>query len=134
MLTDAAIGTAVLAVKLWLLIWKQQKILDLMNRICVFSIQNDDDHNCFNEKLKGFIKFALVFVIAATVVGSIESVVLSLYGNEKTLFLKIGFPLDYENSEVAFYIATAFLFTGVILSIIAIIFSIVIWYLLVFVS
>nr|QGW45390.1 odorant receptor 17 [Bradysia odoriphaga] len=129
-LADVSIGAAVLTVKFWILIWKQNEILNLLDGVCVFCIRKDDDHNRFNDKLKGFMKFLLVCVIFSCAAGSSGSVILSLIGNEKTLFLEIGFPLDYKNSQIAFWIATIFLFTEVVLSIIVLFFTMIIWYML----
>ncbi|XP_037042354.1 odorant receptor 94b-like [Bradysia coprophila] len=129
-LADIAIGAVVVVVKFWMLVWKQNEILTLLNRVCVFSIRYDDDYNRFNYRLTGFMKFVFVFAIITMVAGSLVSVGLSVIGSDKTLFLEIGFPLDYKNSDIAFCMATVFLFTEVFLSLIALFFSIMIWYLL----
>ncbi|XP_037041459.1 odorant receptor 94b-like [Bradysia coprophila] len=129
-LAQVAIAHAVLGIKCWLLIWKQHKILDLLNRVCVFTVRNEDDYSSFNEKLKGFMKFVLVFLITVAVIGFSGSITLSLLGTEKSLFVKIAFPLDYRNNGFAFWIATIFIFTAFLLGTIGIFFSIIIWYLL----
>ncbi|XP_037039807.1 odorant receptor 94b-like [Bradysia coprophila] len=129
-LADISIGAAVLTVKLWILVWKQNEILNLLDGVCVFSIRSDDDHNRFNDKLKGFMKFVFVCAIIACVAGSLGSVILSLIGSKKTLFLEIGYPLDYENSGRAFWTATIFLVTEVLLSLVVVIFTMIIWYFL----
>nr|QGW45409.1 odorant receptor 36 [Bradysia odoriphaga] len=127
-LADLAIGVAVLSVKLWMLMWNQKKILDLLNRVCVFSIQDDNDYKFFDDKLKGFIKFAITFIVIVTFDGSLPTLVLSLL--EKTIYMEIAFPLDYRRNKIAFWIATTFIFTEFLLTIFAFIFTTIIWYLL----
>ncbi|XP_037050097.1 odorant receptor 94a-like [Bradysia coprophila] len=129
-LGEVSMGVVVLCANLWLLIWKQNEILNLLNRICVFSIRSDDEYNVFSDKVRIFIKFVLVFVIGTIVAGFLASVGLTFFGSEKTLFYKIAFPLDYESSEIALWIATAFVFTEIVLTLISAIFFVIIWYLL----
>ncbi|XP_037025648.1 odorant receptor 94b-like [Bradysia coprophila] len=129
-LSEVAIGSSVLLIKLWFLIWKQNQILDLLNRVCVFSIQNDDAYNLFNNKLRGFLKLVFVFAITVAVAGSSGTIVMSFVGNGKTLFLEVGFPMDWRNNEIAFWMASIFVFTEVLLSLLVMIFTIMIWYLL----
>lgn len=130
-LAELSIGAVVVVVKLWILIWKQNEIRDLLNIVCVLSIQNDNDHKHFNNRIEEFIKYSSVFLIASVVAGVLSSVVLSVLGDEKSLFLEIAFPLDYRNSEIAFWIATIFLFNEYLLYLITAIFTVIIWYLLV---
>nr|QGW45417.1 odorant receptor 44 [Bradysia odoriphaga] len=129
-LGEMSMGVVVLCVNLWLLVWKQNEILNLLNRVCVFSIRNEDDYLTYNAKMRVFTKFVFVFIFAAITAGSLGSIAFPFVGSEKTLFLKIAFPLDYKSSEFAFWIATAFLFTETVLIITFAIFSVVIWYLL----
>ncbi|XP_037045318.1 odorant receptor 4-like isoform X2 [Bradysia coprophila] len=129
-LADVAIGVAVLSVKLWMLMWNQKNILHLLNRVCVFSIQDDNDYKFFDDKLKGFVQFAFTFIVIVTFDGSLSTLVLSLLGSEKTLYMEIAFPLDYKHNEIAFWIATTFIFTEFLLTIFAFIFTTIIWYFL----
>lgn len=129
-LGEISIGAAVMAVKIWILTWNQNQIVNLLNRVCVFSIRNDDVHKRFESKLRGFMTFVLVLLIASVLAAFFASIVLSLVGSEKSLFLKIGFPLNYQDSEIAFWMATVFIFTELHMSVILVSFTVVIWYLL----
>lgn len=129
-LAEYSIADVVVVAKLWLLIWKQNEILNLLNGVCVFSIRHDDDHKRFDDRLRVFVTFAFVFVIATAIAGTLGSTVLSVVGNEKKLFIKIGFPLDYQNNDIAFWLATTFLFTANLWYVMAVIFTVIIWYLL----
>lgn len=129
-LSEISVGATVLWIKFCFLIWKQSQILDLLNRVCVFTIYHDDDYSFFKVKLNGFMKFVFVFLIVVSVTGTSGSAILSFLGNEKTLFLEIAFPLDYRNSELAFWIATFFIVTGFLLATIGVLFNVIIWYFL----
>jgi len=129
-LAEVAIGNAVVCVKLWLFIWKQNEILDLLNRVCVFSIRNNDDHNRFDDRVRSLMKFVIVFVMNTTFAGFVTSTVLPFLGDEKTFFFEIAFPLDYRNSDIAFWMAFVFLFIGTVLTAVTLTFAAIIWYLL----
>nr|QGW45416.1 odorant receptor 43 [Bradysia odoriphaga] len=128
-LVELSIAAAVLTVKLWCLIWKQKQILYLLNQICIFSFRYEEDVGLFNVKLRKFRKFVISICIMA-IIACFEVLVVPLIVSEKTLILEIGFPLDYKNSEIAFWIANSFILTETVLSIIATFFSVIIWYLL----
>lgn len=94
----------VLLAKIFLFIWKEKQIEELLNRICIFSVRDDDDFDFYNSKLKGFVRFTIVSFIIIFVVLFTEFMIFPFVGNEKTIFLKVAFPLDYENDEIAFWI------------------------------
>lgn len=123
------IGT-VLSVKLWILIWKQNGILQLLNRICIFSIRSDDDFVLVNEILSGFFKFVISLLIYLMVADLCVMGVAPFIGSERTLFFKVAFPLDWRNNGISFWVANIFVFTGLLLSMAAFTLSIIIWYLL----
>ncbi|XP_037027832.1 odorant receptor 94a-like [Bradysia coprophila] len=129
-LAETSLAVAVLTIKFWLLIWKQNEIRVLLNRVCEFTIRNDDDYVTYNAKLKGFIKFVMIFLVAVIVNAVLVSLGVPIITSENSLFLEIGFPLDWKNSEAALGIATIFILSELILSAIAINFSVIIWYLL----
>ncbi|XP_037040293.1 odorant receptor 43a-like [Bradysia coprophila] len=103
--------------------------MGLLNRICVFTIRNDEDFAFFNVKVEKFIKFAIVFA-CATIAGVLGCIVFPFVGNEKSLILDIAFPLDWRNSEIGFWMAYIFFVTGLVLTLPAMAFSVLIWYLL----
>lgn len=105
LLVETSIGAGVLNAKLWFLIWKQDQIVGLMNRICMFSVRYDDDLTFVNKKLRGFALFATVYNAVQFITGPNLSIQ-PIFQSEKTLFMQIGFPLDYNNSEIALYIAS----------------------------
>ena len=129
-LAELSMGVGVMCLQLWLLIWKQNEILNLLNRVSVFSIQDDDDHDVFTEKVRGFMKFVFVFMTTLTTADFLMSVVYPLVGSERTLFIEIAFPLDYKNSDIAFFIAAVWFFTETFLTMSVIYFSVIIWYVL----
>ncbi|XP_037032787.1 odorant receptor 94b-like [Bradysia coprophila] len=128
-MVESSITVGVFNVKLWFLIWKQKPILDLLHRICVFSIRYEEDFRFFNVKLRVFRKFVIFFCIMASV-ACLEVLLAPFIASKKIIIFEIGFPLDYKNSEIAFWIANSFILTECVLSMITTFFSILIWYLL----
>lgn len=129
-LTEISIGAAVMSIRFLFFIWNQNGIYDLANRVCVFSIQDEDDYATFNNKLIKFAKLVGIY-LTLTVFGAVLSaVVIPLVGTENTLFLEIGFPLDWKNSDIAFWIAITYLTIQIFISVVVSAFTIIIWYLL----
>ncbi len=129
-LAETSIIAFVLSVKLWFLIWNQKRILELLNRICVYPIRYDDDLSFVNKKLKKFANFMFFASTAAYCTGVCEAIVAPFFGSRRTLFFKIAFPWDWRNNDIAYCVASLFLFTEVFLSITAASINIIIWYLM----
>lgn len=129
-LVEVSIVILVLFVKLCFLISSQKEILYLLNSCCIFSVRHHDDYNFVNEKLRKLMKFATLAVCIVIIGGVCDAEVVPFIGNERTLFFKIAFPLDWRNNEFAFWIANIFILSEVILAITTFLFSITIWYLM----
>lgn len=91
-LVEVAIAVAVLLVKLWALIWKQQQIIELLNRICIFTVSENADFMFVNEKLIEFSKYSKIFIFASLIAGFFELAVVPFLGAGKTLFSKLLSP------------------------------------------
>lgn len=130
-LAEISIAVLVVTVKMPMLIWRQKEILDALNRISVFSVKNHDDFNFVNKKLSKFMKFVIVLIILLNVAAVCDSAIPPFIGDEKKLFFKIGFPMDYINDEIAFWAASVFIFTEIYLTTTVVIFSVTFWYLMI---
>lgn len=128
-LAEMCIASSVLVVKLWMLIWKQKKIQEFLNRICHFDIRDDDQFNLTNEKISKFVGFVVLIIFFINLAGFCIFVT-PFIGSEKRLFFNVAFPLDYKNNEIAFWIAATFVITEIYLSIAVVLFSIIVWYFL----
>lgn len=124
---EAAISITLLTMKIFYLIWRKKDILEILTRIGVYSFEDYEEFTLATNKLKKFMKFVVVLVITV-VAGGYIAVFLPIFRTERKMFLKIAFPLDWKNDDVAFWIAIAFLFGGNTLSLIASFFSVIIWY------
>lgn len=124
---QVSLGAVVLIVKLWLLITKQSQIIGMLNLVCTFSIRYDEDLTFVNKKLRGFAIFAII-LCTVILIYSIVIALLPFFTSERNLFITIGFPVDYKNSDIAFCFANFFLFTGLLFAIIVVFFSVIIWY------
>lgn len=126
-LLESSLMLTVSLVKLIYLIWEEHELLELLNQICVFRINDQDAFIKFNEKLKLLMRFIIFYLVLAYVGGFSAALIAPLC--EKKLLFNIGFPLDYKNSEISFYLAFAFTFTGMNISAISCLFTVIIWYL-----
>ncbi|XP_037049712.1 odorant receptor 33b-like isoform X2 [Bradysia coprophila] len=129
---EVSIAVGVLVVKLWVLMRNQKQILNLLDRICVFSIQYGDDFRFFNQKLGKFMTFATAFLCASTMACVIEVIVFPIiYRNERTLIYDIEFPLfDWRKNKIVYWIAYIFLGTELFITLIVLVFSVMVWYII----
>lgn len=129
-LGEIAILDFVFVSKLFILIWQQKKVEALLNRICVFTVRDNENLAIFNERLSPFIKFGNVLLISTMICVFCDVAVYPFIGREKTLVLEIAFPLNWRDSEISFWIANLFILVGAMLVLAAISFSVIIFYLL----
>lgn len=127
-LTLTAIITTVMSIKLLYLIWKKKEILNFLQRICIHSFKNEMEFTLVDEKLKRVIKIITSFYFSVIFAAITASIVVPFVGSEKKLFYNIGFPLNYKNNEIAFWIALIFSFFEIMLAVVSILFNIFIWY------
>ncbi len=128
-LTVTTFVGAVQMCRMYCLMWKQKEILDLTHATR-YHITNDYVFfaRCttkmkiltFLAKLCIFILFGALVVVIFLPVGS----------GERNLIFSIAFPLNYKNSEGAFWIAHAFVSFGYFLSAISCCFMYIVWYLM----
>lgn len=59
---EVTVVTSVLQLKLWYIIWKREEILQQLNRICDYGIDDRQTFNAINGKLANFMKFVRVFL------------------------------------------------------------------------
>ncbi|XP_037039738.1 putative odorant receptor 71a [Bradysia coprophila] len=128
-LAEVSIIVMVFTIKIWMLIWKQKQIMTLLSRICVFSIRNDEEFKFFTDKVENFIKFVNVFACASAG-AAVGCSVFPFVGDKRSLLLDLAFPMDWKSSEIGFWLAYIFFVTEMVLSLLALPFSVIIWYLL----
>ncbi|XP_037033155.1 putative odorant receptor 71a [Bradysia coprophila] len=130
-LTQISINCTVLLVKLVYLIWRKSDILELMHQVCTFYVDDREELTLVNDKLNNLLTFS-VFVFGSVNFAEFSSVVIVPISahNERQLFFNIGFPLDYKNSDLAYWLADLYLATGMIFVTIALFFSVIVWYLM----
>ncbi|XP_037025860.1 odorant receptor 23a-like [Bradysia coprophila] len=129
-LMEPSVITSVMFTKLCVLIWKQNEIMEFLNGICVFPIRYDEDFMYVDVKLKRFMTFVRVVLGVALVAVGFEGILVPIITTERYLFYKIAFPWDWKTDDRAYWAAVAFEFMGIVFTVLAFVFSIVIWYLL----
>ncbi|XP_037033125.1 odorant receptor 33b-like [Bradysia coprophila] len=128
-LAEVSVIIAVLTIKFWMLLWKKKQIMQLLNRVCVFSIRYDEEFTFYNDRVEKFIKFFIIFA-CATMATALGCLIFPFIGNTKSLLLNIAFPFDWRNSEIGFWMAYIYFNTEMAVSILALALSVIIWYLL----
>lgn len=130
LLAVTAIISTVMVVRLYCLMWRQNEIYDLLLRIGVYSVKDEDVFTNVDKKLKMFMKLNTYFFCYSCFMAFCVNLIAPFIGSDNNLFFNIGFPLDYKNNDFAYWIAILFLTTETSLTAAAVLFSIVIWYLL----
>lgn len=130
-LTSVALAGVVHLVKVIYLLWKKEQILAFIHEMTSHSIE---DHNKFidiKKKLKKFIDCVLIFV-AGLFTGYACVFILSLpvFSSEKLLAVGIWFPLDWKNSNIAFWLANGTLYIFCLVTLLSALLSIIVWYLM----
>lgn len=127
------VGTAavVLFLKLFYLTWSKREILQLTNRIGVYSLEDCEQFALANKKLQSLNKMTkiLILIIYSTDISC--AFILPFIGSKKTLFVNIAFPLDWRNDELAFWVAFVFLTLEIFISCVAFLLSVLSWYLMI---
>lgn len=129
-LAEVSVLNFVCLVKLCILIWEQKKIERLLHQVCVFTAQDDENFTIFNQTLSPYIKFANVLLSSTFICLICEVAIYPFIGSEKTIFLKIAFPLNWRNDEISFWMANFFFLTGGMVSVAGISLGVIVWYLL----
>ncbi len=130
-LTQISINCMVLQAKLLYLIWRKSEILEILNRVCCYDVNDHEELIFINNMLENLLTFTIV-VFGAVNFSEFTSVVIVpiQFHDEKKLFFNIGFPLDTENDEFAYWLADIFLATQMVIVTISLLFSVIVWYLM----
>lgn len=125
-----AVGTVsctILIYRMWFILWRKKEILSFVREI---GIHYTDDRMGFydvDEKLKTFDKFVRYFLLMISTAVTCMYIVFPVM-NEDPLFVNVAFPLDRSNSEIAMFMAFAFLVGGAICGFVAILIAITLWF------
>lgn len=127
----SAVITTVMAVKFCYIIWRKEEILQLLHQLSVYTTDDRGEFDSINEKMNRFMKIAKYYFYAMLFGAVSSQLFVPFLGNEKKLFVNIGFPLDYKTNDIAFWIAFLFSSSEGILCGISCLFPIIVWYLLI---
>ncbi len=129
-LIEVTIMCIVLLVKLWYIIWRKRETLELLDRICDYNVEDRETFDLVNSKLKKLMKFCAAFFTAVLICGIYLSFFEPLLRTEKKLFVNFGFPLDWKNNDLAYWLANLFFATQMIIVFFGSTFSVITWYLM----
>lgn len=113
--------------RLYYIIWKQHKIIDLMYTSSASSTDDYESYCKVNWKLINFMTFVKYFLISTC---SSFIVVTFFPLVKRELLFKIAFPFDYTNDESAFYIAHVYVTAAFGVSVLCCLAPTFIWYIM----
>nr|QGW45382.1 odorant receptor 9 [Bradysia odoriphaga] len=128
LLIETALVNAVLTVKLWLTMWKQRKICELLEQICSFTVRDRETFEFVNGKLKKFINLIKIFIWIVVSLATCE--VMAPFVGEKKLFFNIALPFDWKKNDFNYLLANAYICSEIILACLSILMTIVLWYIM----
>lgn len=130
-LTQISINCVVLQSKLLYLVWRKSEIQEMLSRVCCYNVHDHEELTLINDKLGKLLTFSAI-VFGSVYFSEFTSVVIVpiQFHNENKLFFSIGFPLDWRNDKFAYWSADIFLATHMIIVTIALLFSVIVWYLM----
>lgn len=127
-LLTLGVVVAVLEFKGFYVFFKQNKILTLLNDNCNLSVPNNEGllHKV-NEKLNILRKCCVIFIVLSVALTLVIMVFSSPLVSRKLPF-NIWFPLDYQNSRVAHWMAHCFVLMNELFVILVSLLSSILWY------
>lgn len=129
-LMEFSLICVVLQVKLLNIVWKKEETLELLNRFCLYSVRDDDTFTHVKTKLNRLMIFFAVFCALIVVSAVCSTIIIPLVSSERTFFFKIGFPLDWKNDEIAYWLAFTLIVISMTISSIGLYYSAIIWYMM----
>lgn len=130
-LATVVIATGIASIKLIYILWKNEEILAFIQNFCVHSIADREKYVQVNNKLKKLMTFASCFLLAlfATAV-FVNTLPLAVLSHTRSLPFNIPFPWDWKNNLVVYCVAYSYIVCEVILTAIASLFNVILWYLM----
>ncbi len=132
-LTVSSIISVVQAYRMWIIIWRKNGFLLLVHRIGRYSTDHRKELIRINNKLNHLMTFVRYYLLVI-VIASFSGVVLYPITNENHLILNIAFPFDRNNSNIAFFMASAFIGGATFCFIVCVILIKLTWYLMLSIS
>lgn len=130
LLIAVVLQCSILNVKMMYVLVKESEIREFITDIGEFTIQDLEEFERANGKLKTLMNFARLFV-GMSVVAAFLLLSFPLISKQKMLPLSIGFPLQWHNkSDFGYIVAYVYLMLAIALNIVSSLLTVVIWYLM----
>lgn len=128
-----AVGIAgiVTTIKMYYFVWKQKEIRAFISQTGTQYVEDYEEFVKVKDKVKSFMNFSSTYLLMVFVgCGLLVTFSLPVFSSEIRLPFNIWFPLDWKNNSISYWIAFAFVFCGMIGSLMAVMASVIIWYLM----
>lgn len=129
-LAAVTIGVSVQVVKVFYIIWRKNEILTFIHQIYSVIVEYHDEYSSVNNKVKNLMKFGKIYMLLCCITLVFAFVFYAVEG-QRNLPLNIAFPLDWNNSEIGYWVAFVYLaIHSTLYSMISLVVNILIWYLM----
>lgn len=128
-LAAMSLAVGVIIVKLNYMLWLQEEIYNFIYDIGTHSMTDEKEFLKCTKKIDNFMNFVTAF-LTMTLFGVIPIFVfcLPIFSNEKKLPLKIAFPWNYRHNECAYWAAYFYTLFGYLYTLVCMLVTIIIWY------
>ncbi len=126
-ITVVSLIIVVLAYKMWIILWETNEFSFFIHQIGLHFTSDRKEFIHIENKLNVWMKFVRYFLLLLLIT-AISGAVLFPITNANHLLFNIAFPLDWKNSEIAFWVASAFLGGGFLCGFVCDILTKLIWY------
>lgn len=118
-------------IRLYYFLQNEDEIRRLICSLGFHSINDYQEFNRVNNKIKGFMKFATLYLFTC-ISGTLFVIVtaLPLFSNEKKLPFNLYVPFDWKRNEITYWIAFLYIAYAMIFNGFYTLFNSVIWYLM----
>lgn len=127
-----SIVTFVLAIRLFYILWKKDRIIGFIHKLGRHTITDGEQYHRVNDKIMIFIKLVtfmelmlLFAVIAMTIITS------PIVSTKKMLPMNIYLPFDWKHNDLLYWIAFAFVIYEMMISMTSSLMNPIIWYLMI---
>lgn len=116
-------------VRLNYILWKKKEVCEFLNEIGAYSLNDREEYNKVNEKLKPFLTFLHGF-LGVIVVGSSVACIAPALSSGHNLPLNIRFPYNWQNSDRIYWLAYIYGIIATVLSMVTTLYTTLIWYIM----
>lgn len=130
-LAVVALSATVQIFKLYYIIWRSSDVRHFIYSVGSFELDSREDFDHVNGQVKRFARVMntfLIYTVVPVIVAALFSAVANLLGKQKFLLCNVSFPLDWNHTELGFWMAFVFVYLNCFYAITSIQLDVIVWY------